>query len=166
MFNRAAHESSLPCSSAPSQPPCAAAQQSCSRCSFIPSRKQLNYDRTPILAGSVSGRRTLGSRRLRLTCRSEAARPSVRHPVTKEAKAFAPATIANLGPGFDWMGCAVEVHITIPATGLHSARCVCIPIQIPPPLSADVFRSTNISLAIFDTTAGGRRHCHSNSTAR
>lgn len=27
----------------------------------------------------------------------------------KVAKAFAPATIANLGPGFDWMGCAVEV---------------------------------------------------------
>ena len=28
----------------------------------------------------------------------------------KVAKAFAPATIANLGPGFDWMGCAVEVQ--------------------------------------------------------
>lgn len=22
---------------------------------------------------------------------------------------FAPATVANLGPGFDWLGCAVEV---------------------------------------------------------
>lgn len=29
--------------------------------------------------------------------------------VEKEAAAFAPATVANLGPGFDWMGCAVEV---------------------------------------------------------
>lgn len=29
-------------------------------------------------------------------------------PHQKIAKAFAPATIANLGPGFDWMGCAVE----------------------------------------------------------
>lgn len=29
-------------------------------------------------------------------------------PVEKEAAAFAPATVANLGPGFDWMGCAVE----------------------------------------------------------
>jgi homoserine kinase len=31
-------------------------------------------------------------------------------PVEKEAAAFAPATVANLGPGFDWMGCAVEVR--------------------------------------------------------
>jgi hypothetical protein len=30
-------------------------------------------------------------------------------PVQKEATAFAPATVANLGPGFDWLGCAVEV---------------------------------------------------------
>lgn len=29
-------------------------------------------------------------------------------PVEQEAAAFAPATVANLGPGFDWMGCAVE----------------------------------------------------------
>ena len=33
-------------------------------------------------------------------------------PVEKEAAAFAPATVANLGPGFDWMGCAVEVRGT------------------------------------------------------
>ena len=32
-------------------------------------------------------------------------------PHQKIAKAFAPATIANLGPGFDWMGCAVEVCV-------------------------------------------------------
>lgn len=30
-------------------------------------------------------------------------------PVQDTAKAFAPATVANLGPGFDWLGCAVEV---------------------------------------------------------
>ncbi|KAG2483320.1 hypothetical protein HYH03_017821 [Edaphochlamys debaryana] len=29
-------------------------------------------------------------------------------PVKKECAAFAPATVANLGPGFDWMGCAVQ----------------------------------------------------------
>lgn len=29
-------------------------------------------------------------------------------PVEKEVSAFAPATVANLGPGFDWMGCAVD----------------------------------------------------------
>jgi len=31
-------------------------------------------------------------------------------PSLKEAAAFAPATVANLGPGYDWMGCAVEVR--------------------------------------------------------
>lgn len=31
-------------------------------------------------------------------------------PVEQSAAAFAPATVANLGPGFDWMGCAVEVR--------------------------------------------------------
>ena len=36
--------------------------------------------------------------------------PRTQHKLQhKVAKAFAPATIANLGPGFDWMGCAVEV---------------------------------------------------------
>jgi homoserine kinase len=30
-------------------------------------------------------------------------------PVKDECAAFAPATVANLGPGFDWLGCAVEV---------------------------------------------------------
>lgn len=29
-------------------------------------------------------------------------------PVEKQSTAFAPATVANLGPGFDWLGCAVE----------------------------------------------------------
>ena len=29
-------------------------------------------------------------------------------PVAKEVSAFAPATVANLGPGYDWMGCAVD----------------------------------------------------------
>jgi hypothetical protein len=33
-------------------------------------------------------------------------------PVQKEVSAFAPATVANLGPGFDWMGCAVQVRRT------------------------------------------------------
>lgn len=29
-------------------------------------------------------------------------------PTVKEVTAFAPATVANLGPGYDWMGCAVQ----------------------------------------------------------
>ena len=28
-------------------------------------------------------------------------------PATTSVAAFGPATIANLGPGFDWLGCAV-----------------------------------------------------------
>lgn len=45
-------------------------------------------------------------------------------PVEKEAAAFAPATVANLGPGFDWMGCAVEVRGVALCTKLcSSARC-------------------------------------------
>ncbi|KAL6758485.1 GHMP kinase [Haematococcus lacustris] len=31
-----------------------------------------------------------------------------RAPVKEQCSAFAPATIANLGPGFDWLGCAVQ----------------------------------------------------------
>jgi homoserine kinase len=34
-------------------------------------------------------------------------------PVKKECTAFAPATVANLGPGFDWLGCAVEVRMRL-----------------------------------------------------
>ncbi|RYR26118.1 hypothetical protein Ahy_B02g060277 [Arachis hypogaea] len=30
------------------------------------------------------------------------------HPVCTSVKAFAPATVANLGPGFDFLGCAVD----------------------------------------------------------
>jgi len=30
------------------------------------------------------------------------------HPVLTRVKAFAPATVANLGPGFDFLGCAVQ----------------------------------------------------------
>lgn len=31
-------------------------------------------------------------------------------PTLETVSAFAPATVANLGPGFDWLGCAVEVR--------------------------------------------------------
>lgn len=42
------------------------------------------------------------SRRLAISVRAEST------AINKEVVAFAPATVANLGPGFDWMGCAVE----------------------------------------------------------
>lgn len=52
-----------------------------------------------------------------------------RDPVAKECSAFAPATVANLGPGFDWMGCAVQVgrsgpRLTCPPDGGTRVRRV------------------------------------------
>ena len=44
------------------------------------------------------------SRRKLASCRS-----SAHEPASRSAIAFAPATVANLGPGFDWLGCAVDV---------------------------------------------------------
>lgn len=50
-----------------------------------------------------------------LCCRAEAgATSSTIDPVAQTITAFAPATIANLGPGFDWLGCAVEVRQLLP----------------------------------------------------
>eukprot|EP00967_Tisochrysis_lutea_P030680 scaffold36070_cov17-Tisochrysis_lutea.AAC.2 len=56
-------------------------------------------------------------------------------PALKEAAAFAPATVANLGPGYDWMGCAVEVcpclmlwlgqDIAVERTYLQKKQAVC-----------------------------------------
>ena len=52
----------------------------------------------------------------RLACQSLAPGKQTIEPVLQQATAFAPATIANLGPGFDWMGCAVEVAASSPKT--------------------------------------------------
>ncbi|KFM28076.1 Homoserine kinase [Auxenochlorella protothecoides] len=44
-------------------------------------------------------------------------------PVRGEVAASAPATVANLGPGFDWLGCAVEgPGDTVVAVALPTAR--------------------------------------------
>nr|QKY14839.1 homoserine kinase (KHSE) [Polytomella parva] len=40
--------------------------------------------------------------------KTKACAKSALKPVKSECTAFAPATVANLGPGFDWLGCAVE----------------------------------------------------------
>lgn len=51
------------------------------------------------------------------------------------AKAFAPATIANLGPGFDWMGCAVEVQISfqlVSTEGANQRNCCSLQAQTVP----------------------------------
>lgn len=34
-------------------------------------------------------------------------------PVTESVSAFGPATVANLGPGFDWLGCAIDVRFVL-----------------------------------------------------
>lgn len=43
-------------------------------------------------------------------------------PVLQQTSAFAPATIANLGPGFDWMGCAVEVPFLRPFNAMQDLK--------------------------------------------
>lgn len=51
--------------------------------------------------------------------------PGERQPVAEHATAFAPATIANLGPGFDWLGCAVEVCLDMPEASNYHQLQVC-----------------------------------------
>lgn len=52
---------------------------------------------------------------------------TVLRPVAKSVRAFAPATIANLGPGFDWLGCAVEVPVSTD-TASHASPCMLQPV--------------------------------------
>lgn len=63
--------------------------------------------RTRNFDGTRPSRRGLPSR---INCASGAIwRPEQpKPPVAREVASFAPATIANFGPGFDWLGCAVE----------------------------------------------------------
>lgn len=64
----------------------------------------------PSPAAALAPRRTQQRRRIaREAARAQQGKVYI-DPVEKEAAAFAPATVANLGPGFDWMGCAVEVR--------------------------------------------------------
>eukprot|EP00976_Prorocentrum_cordatum_P026847 545383-Prorocentrum_minimum.AAC.4 len=41
-------------------------------------------------------------------------------PVLEEVSAFSPATVANLGAGFDFMGCAVEVRLGLSTNGVFN----------------------------------------------
>ncbi|KAL6768721.1 hypothetical protein ACKKBF_B15920 [Auxenochlorella protothecoides x Auxenochlorella symbiontica] len=71
---------------------------------------------------------TVGSSRRCFTVCRAALQPSLRstetlRPVRGEVAASAPATVANLGPGFDWLGCAVEgPGDTVVAVALPTAR--------------------------------------------
>lgn len=49
-----------------------------------------------------------------LVCRAQPVKEAQLEPCYKTVTAFAPATVANLGPGFDWIGCAVKVCVCPP----------------------------------------------------
>lgn len=76
-------------------------------------------------------------------------------PVHKEMTAFAPATVANLGPGFDWMGCAVQVCVNICCklkmiclswlTTMASQDCVCLSLWY-----TVVLNCTSVHSCIFE----------------
>eukprot|EP00892_Ulva_mutabilis_P007209 jgi/Ulvmu1/4860/UM020_0146.1 len=46
--------------------------------------------------------------RLACACRAQPVKEAQLEPCHKAVTAFAPATVANLGPGFDWIGCAIK----------------------------------------------------------
>ena len=140
MFNKAAHERSLPCSSAPIMTPRVAAQQP--HPTYL-GRKQRGELTLLSVTTTTFRRRSQCSSRLQMSCRAEVSQPKIRHPVAKEAKAFAPATIANLGPGFDWMGCAVEVSAPPPV--LHESIAQDVPAVAKP-----IFKRLNDSRSALD----------------
>lgn len=83
-------------------------------------------DQVPARRGHCSVPRTCCRSNIRpLRCaavRADAA--VVLSPVAEEVAASAPATVANLGPGFDWLGCAVEVRVAASYNWMHA--CICL----------------------------------------
>ena len=45
-----------------------------------------------------------------ISIESSGLRTGIVEPVRQSVTVTAPATVANLGPGFDWLGCAVQVR--------------------------------------------------------
>lgn len=91
-------------------------------------------------------------------------------PVQKEVIAFAPATVANLGPGFDWMGCAVEVRLLksgalLPTHLLHNLP----PTHVQPPCYPLPGYTHDASatgpLPLYCLVVGGQRLTHSSCRA-
>ena len=119
----------------------------------------------PVLpVAHVPGNKCSREHAARLRCRAsvaqEQAAPISRgcpEPVLREAVAFAPATVANLGPGFDWLGCAVEVRACLAGHPLqHCSSQACLS-------GASVPAST---LQYVNMTAGPGGHCDSTAAAR
>ncbi|KAG6530328.1 homoserine kinase-like [Zingiber officinale] len=71
---------------------------------FPPTRTPLNRNRPFSQLSRL--RCSAGAKSLILTA-STASNPTDSSPVFRSLTAFAPATVANLGPGFDFLGCAV-----------------------------------------------------------
>ena len=80
-------------------------------CAFSPSSSQ--DLQTKARRSNAFSRNCRAQRRRRcLLCRAESgASANSLEPVAQSITAIAPATVANLGPGFDWLGCAVEVSM-------------------------------------------------------
>ncbi|KAL0921801.1 hypothetical protein M5K25_008910 [Dendrobium thyrsiflorum] len=73
-------------------------------------------------------------------------------PVFRSVKSFAPATIANLGPGFDFLGCAVD--------GLGDTVTLSVDPSIPPgTLSISSITSNNPAAAISKLTRNPDSNC-------
>ena len=56
----------------------------------------------------------------------------------RSVRAFAPATVANLGVGFDWLGCAVGEKVPVILTALLVMVSLhhCMTCRVPPSKAA------------------------------
>lgn len=84
--------------------------QSRMRCSHKDSQRP--FHRHSVLFSSA--RSAKAGRHLSSTCRCQPVKEVQVQPCYQTVTAFAPATVANLGPGFDWIGCAVKVCALFP----------------------------------------------------
>ena len=98
----------------------AAVTASSSRSLFSVSSSNSTSSRAVLVVSSSNGTRRNGNKRLLVVSFSAPANGQQQHadlsplysgpplsPVASSVSAFAPATVANLGPGFDWLGAAV-----------------------------------------------------------
>ena len=102
----------------------------------------LQPPRPVLLIAHVPGKKRSREHAARLRCRAsvaqEQAAPISRgcpEPVLREAVAFAPATVANLGPGFDWLGCAVEVRALLGRAPVAALLKPGLPVQVAASIS-------------------------------
>ena len=121
----------------------------------------LQPPRPVLLVAHVPGIKGSREHAARLRCRvsvaQEQAAPISRgcpEPALREAVAFAPATVANLGPGFDWLGCAVEVRALLGRAPQCSTACA-------RPACPELTSACSSAYTCINLTAGpgGHRNC-------